>query len=108
MAGQDHRDPGGLGPRPSRSQSRACCDQPDRALALGGVIATGDDVLASLAVGADSACIGSALIATEDARASASCKLCIVDRAVGQAHGQAYGQAHEQRIINSTLTARSA
>ena len=77
------------------------CDQSDRALALGGVIATGDAVLASLAVGADFACIGSALIATEDARTSASCALCIVDRAVGQAHRQAYGQAHEQRIIES-------
>ena len=31
MAGRDHRDAGGLEPRPSRPAGRALCDQPDRA-----------------------------------------------------------------------------
>ncbi len=48
-------------------------------LALSGSIATGDAVLASLAMGADFAYIGSAFIATLEARASDAYKQCIVD-----------------------------
>jgi len=48
-------------------------------LALSGAIGTGDAVLASLAAGADFAYIGSAFIATEEARASEAYKQCIVD-----------------------------
>jgi nitronate monooxygenase len=48
-------------------------------LALSGAIATGDGVLAALAAGADFAYIGSAFIATDEARASAEYKQCIVD-----------------------------
>jgi nitronate monooxygenase len=48
-------------------------------LALSGAIGTGDAVLAALAAGADFAYIGSAFIATEEARASAEYKQCIVD-----------------------------
>jgi nitronate monooxygenase len=48
-------------------------------LALSGSIATGDAVLASLAMGADLAYIGSAFIATVEARASDAYKQCIVD-----------------------------
>ena len=48
-------------------------------LALSGAIATGDAVLAALAMGADLAYIGSAFIATEEARASDAYKQCIVD-----------------------------
>ena len=48
-------------------------------LALSGAIATGDAVLAALAMGADFAYIGSAFIATEEARASAAYKQCVVD-----------------------------
>jgi nitronate monooxygenase len=48
-------------------------------LALSGSIATGDAVLASQALGADLAYIGSAFIATEEARASDAYKQCIVD-----------------------------
>jgi nitronate monooxygenase len=48
-------------------------------LALSGAIATGDAVLAALAMGADFAYIGSAFIATDEARASAAYKQCIVD-----------------------------
>jgi nitronate monooxygenase len=48
-------------------------------LALSGAIASGDAVLAALAAGADFAYIGSAFIATEEARASAEYKQCIVD-----------------------------
>ncbi len=48
-------------------------------LALSGAIATGDAVLAALAIGADFAYIGSAFIATEEARASDAYKQCIVD-----------------------------
>ena len=51
----------------------------DGPVALSGAIATGDAVLASLAMGADLAYIGSAFIATEEARASAEYKQCIVD-----------------------------
>jgi len=51
----------------------------DGPLALSGAIATGDAVLASLAMGADFAYIGSAFIATEEARASEAYKQCIVD-----------------------------
>ncbi|MBE0548734.1 MAG: nitronate monooxygenase [Rubrivivax sp.] len=48
-------------------------------LALSGAIATGESVLAALAAGADFAYIGSAFIATTEARASEAYKQCIVD-----------------------------
>jgi nitronate monooxygenase len=48
-------------------------------IALSGAIATGDAVLAAQAMGADLAYIGSAFIATEEARASDAYKQCIVD-----------------------------
>jgi nitronate monooxygenase len=51
----------------------------DGPLALSGSIATGDGVLAALAMGADFAYIGSAFIATNEARAEAAYKQCIVD-----------------------------
>lgn len=47
-------------------------------LALSGSIATGDAVLAAQAMGADLAYIGSAFIATEEARAAEAYKQCIV------------------------------
>jgi nitronate monooxygenase len=51
----------------------------DGPLALSGALATGDGVLAALAAGADFAYIGSAFIATAEARASDAYKQCIVD-----------------------------
>lgn len=51
----------------------------DGPLALSGAIANGGAVLAAQAAGADFAYIGSAFIATEEARASAEYKQCIVD-----------------------------
>jgi nitronate monooxygenase len=51
----------------------------DGPLALSGSIATGGGVLAAQAMGADFAYIGSAFIATDEARASAAYKQCIVD-----------------------------
>ncbi len=48
-------------------------------LALSGAIATGHAVLAAQAMGADFAYIGSAFIATEEARASEAYKQCIVE-----------------------------
>lgn len=48
-------------------------------LALSGSIASGDAILAAQAMGADLAYIGSAFIATEEARASAAYKQAIVD-----------------------------
>ena len=51
----------------------------DGPLALSGSIATGGAVLAALAMGADFAYIGSAFIATHEARASAAYKQAIVD-----------------------------
>jgi nitronate monooxygenase len=51
----------------------------DGPLALSGAIATGDAVLAAQAMGADFGYIGSAFIATEEARASDAYKQCIVD-----------------------------
>ena len=51
----------------------------DGPLALSGSIATGDAVLAAQAMGADFGYIGSAFIATEEARASEAYKQCIVD-----------------------------
>ena len=51
----------------------------DGPLALSGSIATGDAVLAAQAMGADFAYIGSAFIATEEARASEAYKQSIVD-----------------------------
>jgi nitronate monooxygenase len=51
----------------------------DGPLALSGAIATGDAVLAAQAMGADFAYIGSAFIATEEARAVDAYKQCIVD-----------------------------
>ena len=51
----------------------------DGPLALSGAIGSGAGVLAALATGADFAYIGSAFIATEEARASDAYKQCIVD-----------------------------
>ena len=51
----------------------------DGPLALSGSIATGAAVLAAQAMGADFAYIGSAFVATEEARASAAYKQAIVD-----------------------------
>jgi nitronate monooxygenase len=51
----------------------------DGPLALSGAIATGGAVLAAQAIGADFAYIGSAFIATDEARASDAYKQCIVD-----------------------------
>lgn len=51
----------------------------DGPLALSGAIANGGAVLGALAMGADFAYIGSAFIATEEARASDAYKQCIVD-----------------------------
>src|SRR6476659_7651194 len=51
----------------------------DGPIALSGSIATGDAVLAAQAMGADFAYIGSAFIATHEARASDAYKQCIVD-----------------------------
>jgi nitronate monooxygenase len=51
----------------------------DGPLVLSGAIATGDAVLAAQAAGADFAYIGSAFIATEEARASDAYKQAIVD-----------------------------
>ena len=51
----------------------------DGPLALSGSISTGDAVLAAQAMGADFAYLGSAFIATEEARASDAYKQCIVD-----------------------------
>ncbi|MCD8515504.1 MAG: nitronate monooxygenase family protein [Burkholderiaceae bacterium] len=51
----------------------------DGPLALSGSIATGGAVLAAQAMGADFAYIGSAFIATDEARASAEYKQCVVD-----------------------------
>jgi nitronate monooxygenase len=50
----------------------------DGPLALSGAISTGDAVLAALAMGADFAYIGSAFIATDEARAAPAYKECIV------------------------------
>ena len=55
---------------------REWCDGP---LALSGAISTGGAVLAAQAMGADLAYIGSAFIATEEARASADYKQAIVE-----------------------------
>ena len=51
----------------------------DGPLALSGSISTGDAVLAAQAMGADFAYLGSAFIATVEARASDAYKQCIVD-----------------------------
>ena len=51
----------------------------DGPLALSGSMSTGESVLAALALGADFAYMGSAFIATDEARASEAYKQCIVD-----------------------------
>ena len=51
----------------------------DGPLALSGSIASGSAILAALAMGADFAYIGSAFIATDEARAAEEYKQCIVD-----------------------------
>ncbi|MCZ2441428.1 MAG: nitronate monooxygenase family protein [Burkholderiales bacterium] len=51
----------------------------DGPIALSGAIATGDAVLAAQAMGADLAYIGSAFIATDEARASDAYKQCVVE-----------------------------
>jgi len=51
----------------------------DGPVALSGAIATGGGVLAAQAMGADFAYIGSAFVATEEARAAEAYKQCIVD-----------------------------
>ena len=50
----------------------------DGPIALSGSIATGDAILAAQAMGADFAYIGSAFIATQEARAAEAYKQCIV------------------------------
>ena len=50
----------------------------DGPLALSGSIATGDAILAAQAAGADLAYVGSAFIATDEARASDAYKQCVV------------------------------
>ena len=67
---------GVLSPFPLVQEIREWFDGP---LALSGAIATGRGVLASQAVGADFAYIGSAFIATEEANAIADYKQAIVD-----------------------------
>lgn len=67
---------GKLSPFALVQEIRAWFDGP---LALSGAIATGDAVLAAQAMGADFAYIGSAFIATEEARADARYKQGIVD-----------------------------
>jgi nitronate monooxygenase len=65
------------GPRePITDPLRAWFDGP---LALSGSIASGASILAAQAMGADFAYVGSAFIATEEARASEAYKQCIVD-----------------------------
>ena len=59
-------------------------------LVLSGAIATGDAILAAQAMGADLAYIGSAFIATEEARASDGYKAAIVEGSAGE-------------IVNSSL-----
>ena len=51
----------------------------DGPIALSGSIATGDAILAAQAMGADFAYIGSAFIATQEARAAEAYKQCIVE-----------------------------
>ncbi|ROZ68758.1 nitronate monooxygenase family protein [Ramlibacter sp. WS9] len=51
----------------------------DGPLALSGAIATGNSILAALALGADFAYSGSMFIATDEAQASAAHKQCVVD-----------------------------
>ena len=67
---------GALSPFALVSEIRSWFDGP---LALSGAIATGDAVLAAQAMGADLAYIGSAFIATDEARADDGYKQMIVD-----------------------------
>lgn len=67
---------GGHSPFALVQEIRAWFDGP---LLLSGAIATGRSVLAAQAIGADLAYIGSAFIATEEARADAAYKQAIVD-----------------------------
>ena len=67
---------GTLSPFALISEIRQWFDGP---LALSGAISTGGAVLAALAMGADFAYVGSAFIATDEARASDAYKQCIVD-----------------------------
>ena len=69
---------GALSPFALIQEIRAWFDGP---LALSGAIATGSAILAAQAMGADLAYIGSALIATAEARAAADYKQMIVDSA---------------------------
>jgi len=80
----------------------------DGPLALSGAIATGQSVLAAMAMGADFAYMGSVFIATQEARASQAYKDCVVestsdDIVYSNLFTGVHGNYLQQSIVNAGL-----
>jgi len=96
---------GALSPFAFVAETREWFDGP---LALSGAIATGDGVLAAQAMGADFAYIGSAFIATDEARAAPEYKQAIVEGAAADIVGSdlftgVFGNYLRPSIVNAGL-----
>ena len=78
----------------------------DGPIALSGAIASGAGVLAARAMGADLAYIGSAFIATEEARASAAYKQAIVEGSAGDIVYSSYFTGVKGNYLRSSIVAQ--
>jgi len=85
------------------AETRAWFDGP---IALSGAIASGAGVLAARAMGADFAYIGSAFIATEEARASAAYKQAIVDGSAGDIVYSSYFTGVKGNYLRASIVAQ--
>ncbi len=78
----------------------------DGPIALSGAIASGAGVLAARAMGADFAYIGSAFIATEEARASAAYKQAIVEGSAGDIVYSSYFTGVKGNYLRASIVAQ--
>ena len=85
------------------AETRAWFDGP---IALSGAIASGAGVLAARAMGADFAYIGSAFIATDEARASAAYKQAIVDGSAGDIVYSSYFTGVKGNYLRASIVAQ--
>ncbi len=85
------------------TETRAWFDGP---IALSGAIASGAGVLAARAMGADFAYIGSAFIATDEARASAAYKQAIVEGSAGDIIYSSYFTGVKGNYLRASIMAQ--
>lgn len=94
---------GAQSPLALMAETRAWFDGP---IALSGAIASGAGVLAARAMGADFAYIGSAFIATDEARASAAYKQAIVDGSAGDIVYSSYFTGVKGNYLRASIVAQ--